>query len=190
MSGMATAAVACAAAAAAASNAAAAELHLLADPDAVARSERATISFGPVVKHPDNPFLTEDQPFDVAWLNTYPTAAWDPVERKYKMWWDGALDCGVIATGREGMCPRAGYPSEWVSDVAGKAHPSRSATYYAESPVLPCPPAPPHTYTHSPGRPRPRPLLGQFPDPLLGPGRDQVAQTEPRAGAVQRQHGQ
>ena len=64
-------------------------MHLLADPSLLDHSAAAgvEITLGPVTKAAENPLLQEDRPWEVAWLNTYPTVAYDHASGKYKMWY-------------------------------------------------------------------------------------------------------
>ena len=113
--------------------------QLAIDPAAIASSEGVGVQLGPVTKDPKSPFFGEDEPWDVAWWNTYPTAAYDPKEKKYKLWYDGVGDCGcakgkktcTVADGglsTAGMCPHLKYN---YSTTFGKGGPG--FTYYAES---------------------------------------------------------
>ena len=106
-------------------------MQLLADPSLVARSRDATVVYGPVEKATENPLLAEDRPWEAANKNTYPTAAWDPADRKYKVWYNSNIQCvqGKPNPG-PGFCPHLGYPAQWLPSIMGK---ERTATLYAES---------------------------------------------------------
>ena len=106
-------------------------MHLLADPRTVARlGPAAEIAFGPVEKATQNPLLREDKPWEAAWLNTYPTVAFDPTVRKYKLWYNGLTSCPPDMYPGPGMCPHPGYPPAWLPSIQRE---QRTATFYAES---------------------------------------------------------
>ena len=110
------------------SSPAAGTVQLLADPSLVARSRDAAVVFGPVSKATENPLFAEDQPWEVANVNTYPTAAWDPADRKYKLWYNSNTKC--VGPGHSVACPHLGYPVKWLPAIMGE---QRTATLYAES---------------------------------------------------------
>jgi hypothetical protein len=103
-------------------------VQLLADPSLVARSRDAAVVFGPVSKAKENPLFAEDQPWEGANRNTYPTAAYDPADRKYKLWYNSNTKCALPRSA--GNCPHLGYPAKWLPAVMGEV---RTATLYAES---------------------------------------------------------
>jgi hypothetical protein len=112
-------------------SAAAGTVQLLADPSLVARSRNAAVVYGPVKKAKENPLLVEDRPWEAANKNTYPTAAWDPADRTYKVWYNSNIQCvqGKPNPG-PGFCPHLGYPAKWLPSIMGK---EQTATLYAES---------------------------------------------------------
>ena len=60
------------------------------DPSAIPADKPSSglkVQLGPVAKDPKSPFFGEDQPWDVAWWNTYPTIAYDATDSKYKLWY-------------------------------------------------------------------------------------------------------
>jgi hypothetical protein len=110
------------------------------------------VRLGPVTKDAANPFFGEDQKWDVAWWNTYPTITYDATDSKYKLWYNGCGDCGCRADGHQGnfkacpvvapfgpttetnlssngMCPHLGYN---YSDMQFGGE-NLALTYYAES---------------------------------------------------------
>ena len=108
-----------------------AAVHLLADPRTVLRQSAAVeIVLGPVTKAAANPLLVEDRPWEAAWLNTYPTVAWDRTARKYKLWYNGLTSCPKGMYPGPGMCPRPNYPAAWLSAIDRE---QRTATFFAES---------------------------------------------------------
>ena len=119
--------------------AASATPRLAIDPAAVAASDGVSVQLGPVTKDPKSPFFGEEEPWDVAWWNTYPTAAYDSKEKKYKLWYNGVGDCGcakgkkscTLADGglsRPGMCPHLNYNYSTTFGAGGPGF-----TFYAES---------------------------------------------------------
>ena len=116
--------------------------HLTVDPSAIEASSGMEVTLGPVAKDPANPLFGEDQPWDVAWWNTYPTVAYDATAKKWKLWYDSRQNCGckrglqncsAAATSDPGMCPHLGYNVS--GDVFDGGGPSKAsaAVMYAES---------------------------------------------------------
>lgn len=121
--------------------------HLAIDPSSVSSSTGVEIALGPVVKDSANPLFGEDEAFDVAWWNTYPTVAHDAAAGKFKMWYNGCGDCGCVRgtlncsvvapflptsptkLSNNGMCPHLGYNFSATAFGTG----SPALTYYAES---------------------------------------------------------
>ena len=105
-----------------------ASLHLVVDPSTVAQTT-AKVVFGPVdtLSHP---LLSQDRPWEAAWLNTNPTVSWEPAGKKVLLWYNTLSQCpdGMYPT--TGMCPHPGYPAEWR---ASSNHEQRSVTCLAES---------------------------------------------------------
>jgi hypothetical protein len=106
-----------------------AAVRLFVDPRLVANTSGAEIVFGPVVKARQNPLFAEDMAWEGANRNTYPTAAWDPADKKYKLWYNTNTKCPTHGQ-VPGHCPHLGYPKEWLPALRGER---RSATLYAES---------------------------------------------------------
>lgn len=116
--------------------------HLAIDPAAIEASSGLKISLGPVTKDSSNPLFGEDQPWDVAWWNTYPTVAYDTTAEKWKLWYDSRQNCGckrglqtcsAANTSNPGMCPHLGYNvSGNVFDGGGPSK-ATAAVMYAES---------------------------------------------------------
>jgi len=103
-------------------------VHLLFDIADGALSQNVTTALGPVEKG-RSPLLTEAQPWDVAWLNTYPTVAFD--NGVYKLWYNAVVDCGTDANSSRCLLSTAyRYPAS----MAHQAPHKRTATLYAESP--------------------------------------------------------
>lgn len=105
--------------------------HLLLDPRTVdrTRSDNTTVTLGPVAKaNGGKQLFAEDQPWEGANRNTYPTAAFDPLDKMWKIWYNTNTRC---PPGQAlGFCPHLSYPAEWLPAVQG-AH--ETATLYAES---------------------------------------------------------
>ena len=64
-----------------------ASVQLVVDHAAVASRSGVAIVFGAVKKAEANPLIAEDQPWEAANRNTYPTATWDASDQKYKVWY-------------------------------------------------------------------------------------------------------
>ena len=116
-------------------------VHLLADPDVVAAANGAAITLGPVEKSPRNPVIREDRPWEGAFGNCYPTAAYDPADRKVKLWLNARTRCPPTGAATDphtapGICPHLGYPEEWKETLlfkpsySGQQH---AATLYVEA---------------------------------------------------------
>ena len=68
--------------------AAPARIHHVVDPRVVDQELTAgAVVFGPVEKSAKNPLFVEDKPWEGANRNTYPTATFDPSDKKYKLWY-------------------------------------------------------------------------------------------------------
>jgi hypothetical protein len=107
-------------------------VYLAVDPNAVVQSQQAEpdkVVFGPVHTLP-HPLLSQDRPWEAAWLNTYPTAAWEPKAGKVMLWYNTLSQCSDGQFASAGMCPHPGYPREWR---ASTNHEMRTATCLAES---------------------------------------------------------
>ena len=62
-----------------------------------------------VSKSPANPLLREGlSPWDLAWLNTYPTVVFDASVGHFKLFYNGHGSCGT----HEVACPSPSYPTK------------------------------------------------------------------------------
>jgi hypothetical protein len=119
----------------------ASKIHLLADPAVVAAMDGAAITFGPVIKSAKNPLIVEDRPWEGEFGNCYPTAAFDPADRKFKVWLNARTRCPPTGAANDphtapGICPHLGYPEKWKQTLLFKPTHSgeqRAATLYAEA---------------------------------------------------------
>lgn len=71
--------------------------------------------------------MLQAQPWDVAWLNTYPTVAYDG--GKYRLWYNSVVDCGPEINGSHCASTAYRYP-KWMTHQEPR---KRTATLYAES---------------------------------------------------------
>lgn len=88
------------------------------------------VTLAPVTKSAENPLFVEDKPWEGANRNTYPTAAFDSTDGKYKLWYNTNTRCAPNSHGGYGFCPHLGYNKDWLPTVMGE---QRTATLYAES---------------------------------------------------------
>eukprot|EP01050_Picozoa_sp_SAG11_P016920 SAG11_NODE_2369_length_3447_cov_1.747611_1_plen_1057_part_00 len=109
-------------------------VHLAVDPRSIPRAlagptTNSKIVLGPVSTLPQ-PLIRQDRPWEAAWLNTYPTTAWEPTAQKVMLWYNMLSQCPDGMYKIAGMCPHPGYPAEWR---AASNHEQRTVTCLAES---------------------------------------------------------
>lgn len=64
------------------------EKYLLLDSRVIDRTENAVLRVGTVQKHPGNPLIRDDQPWEQNAGNMYPNVVFDAGEQVYKMWYE------------------------------------------------------------------------------------------------------
>ena len=80
--------------------------YLVLDSRTIADVEDATLTLGEVSKHPENPFFTEDKPWEPRYDNVYPDVIYDEDEKIYKCWYNPFIvDARVTSTPPERRHP-------------------------------------------------------------------------------------
>ena len=80
--------------------------HLVLDSRLIADVEDAKLALGEVRKHPENPFFTEDKPWEPRYDNVYPDVIYDEDEKIYKCWYNPfVVDARVTGTPPERRHP-------------------------------------------------------------------------------------
>jgi hypothetical protein len=62
--------------------------HLLLDSRIVDKTENVRLTVGMVKKHPANPLLVADKPWEIAFGNMYPSIIYDETDELYKCWYN------------------------------------------------------------------------------------------------------
>ena len=82
--------------------------YLVLDSRIIADVEKAKLTLGEVRKHPENPFFTEDKPWEPRYDNVYPDVIYDEDEKNYKCWYNPfVVDARVTSTPPERRHPDA-----------------------------------------------------------------------------------
>ncbi len=80
--------------------------YLVLDSRVIADVEGAKLTLGEVTKHPENPFFTEDKPWEPRYDNVYPDVIYDEDEKIYKCWYNPfVVDARVTSTPPERRHP-------------------------------------------------------------------------------------
>lgn len=80
--------------------------YLVLDSRIIAGVEEAKLTLGEVSKHPENPFFTEDKPWEPRYDNVYPDVIYDEDEKIYKCWYNPfVVDARVTSTPPERRHP-------------------------------------------------------------------------------------
>jgi hypothetical protein len=95
------------------------------DPKLFTTSSGVETALGKVTKNAAAPLFGEDQPWELAWWNTYPSVVYDATQKIFKMWYNSNINC---STAFFSVCPHLNYsfPRPRLGGQGG-------ATLYAES---------------------------------------------------------
>lgn len=76
--------------------------YLLLDRRVFAEGQQVSLQLGPVTKHPANPLMVEDRPWELRYDNLYPNVAYDPATRRYLCWYNPFAKWGAVEAIKRG----------------------------------------------------------------------------------------
>lgn len=104
--------------------------RLVIDPRHIERTHNARLRLTPATKHPANPLMVEDRPWEIRWDDMKPNVSYDPQRGRYELWYTIFIEYEQYE--RLGLDPRD--EKHWPpKDLKLETHPRKFGLLYAFS---------------------------------------------------------